>query len=80
VGTDLRGNAILWPCAAAAPLTIAARRRSALKERAASYLGKEVTHTLKANNKKKDVIAMRQGCKPSGTGLSHYVLMDEKKK
>jgi modified peptide precursor CbpA len=31
-------------------------------------------------SKKKDVIATRKGCKATGTGLSQYVLMDEKKK
>jgi modified peptide precursor CbpA len=34
----------------------------------------------KKSNKKKDVIATRKGCKATGTGLSHYVLMDAKKK
>lgn len=27
---------------------------------------------------KKDVIAFRKACKASGTGLSHYILMDKK--
>jgi len=31
-------------------------------------------------SKKKDVIAVRKGCKPAGTGLSHYVSVDAKKK
>jgi modified peptide precursor CbpA len=43
-----------------------------------------VKRALKAKEctkkKKKDVIATRKSCKPSGTGLSHYVLIDEKKK
>jgi len=30
--------------------------------------------------KKKDVISNRKSCKATGTGLSHYVLMDAKKK
>ena len=30
--------------------------------------------------KKKDVIAIRKGCKPAGTGLSHYVAPDANKK
>ena len=30
--------------------------------------------------KKKDVIASRKSCKADGTGLSHYILMDRKKK
>jgi modified peptide precursor CbpA len=34
----------------------------------------------KKSNKKKDVIATRKSCKATGTGLSHYVLMDAKKK
>ncbi|MBI4824602.1 MAG: modified peptide precursor CbpA, partial [Nitrospirae bacterium] len=29
---------------------------------------------------KKDVIAYRKACKAEGTGLSHYILMDRKKK
>ncbi len=29
---------------------------------------------------KKDVIAYRKKCKTDGTGLSHYILMDKKKK
>jgi modified peptide precursor CbpA len=32
------------------------------------------------NNGKKDVIAFRKACKADGTGLSHYILMDPKKK
>jgi len=28
---------------------------------------------------KKAVIAFRKACKARGTGLSHYILMDEKK-
>jgi modified peptide precursor CbpA len=34
----------------------------------------------KKGGKKKEVIATRKGCKPAGTGLSHYVSMDAKKK
>ncbi len=29
---------------------------------------------------KKDVIAYRKACKASGTGLSHYILLDKKAK
>ncbi len=29
---------------------------------------------------KKEVIAVRKTCKARGTGLSHYVMMDSKKK
>ena len=29
---------------------------------------------------KKDVIAYRKTCKATGTGLSHYILMDKKAK
>lgn len=29
---------------------------------------------------KKDVIAYRKSCKATGTGLSHYILMDKKAK
>ncbi len=33
----------------------------------------------KADSKaKKSVIASRKGCKPNGTGLSHYILLDKK--
>jgi len=34
----------------------------------------------KKGSKEKKIIATRKGCKAKGTGLSHYVLMDEKKK
>ena len=36
----------------------------------------------KANDKKatKPVIAYRKKCKTTGTGLSHYILMDKKAK
>jgi modified peptide precursor CbpA len=27
---------------------------------------------------KKDVVSMRKACKATGTGLSHYILMDKK--
>jgi modified peptide precursor CbpA len=30
--------------------------------------------------RKEDVIAYRKGCEAKGTGLSHYILMDRKKK
>ncbi len=30
--------------------------------------------------RKEDVIAYRKGCKAKGTGLSHYILMNRKKK
>ena len=29
---------------------------------------------------KKEVIAYRKACKASGTGLSHYILLDKKSK
>ena len=32
------------------------------------------------NPPKKDVIAYRKTCKATGTGLSHYILMDKKAK
>ena len=31
-------------------------------------------------DKKKKVIAHRKSCKAEGTGLSHYILMDDKAK
>lgn len=34
----------------------------------------------KKNEVKKDVIASRKACDASGTGLSHYILMDKKAK
>ena len=34
----------------------------------------------KENQQEKDVIAYRKSCKASGTGLSHYILMDKKEK
>lgn len=34
----------------------------------------------KQKTKKKDVIAYRKACKASGTGLSHYILLDKKTK
>jgi len=34
----------------------------------------------KKSSQKKDVIASRKSCKATGTGLSHYVTMDAKKK
>ena len=45
------------------------------------WTGKEVAG-LKAtkNPKKKEVIASRKSCKATGTGLSHYVMPDLKKK
>ena len=45
------------------------------------WTGKEVAG-LKAtkNTKKKEVIASRKSCKATGTGLSHYVMPDLKKK
>ena len=37
---------------------------------------------MKAKNsaKKREVIASRKSCKATGTGLSHYVMVDTKKK
>ncbi len=37
---------------------------------------------MKKNTEKKDVIAVRKSCnaQAKGTGLSHYILMDRKKK
>ena len=35
---------------------------------------------IKKETKKKEVIAYRKACKAEGTGLSHYILMDRKKK
>jgi modified peptide precursor CbpA len=35
---------------------------------------------VKKETKKEDVIAYRKACKAEGTGLSHYILMDKKKK
>jgi modified peptide precursor CbpA len=34
----------------------------------------------KSSAKPKAVIATRKSCKATGTGLSHYVMMDAKKK
>ena len=34
----------------------------------------------KEKKTQKDVIASRKSCKAAGTGLSHYILMDRKKK
>jgi len=34
----------------------------------------------KKNNQSKEVIASRKSCKATGTGLSHYVMTDAKKK
>ena len=34
----------------------------------------------KKDSKKKAVIATRRSCKATGVGLSHYVMMEEKKK
>ncbi len=36
--------------------------------------------TTRENKKKPDVIASRKTCNASGTGLSHYILMDKKAK
>ncbi|NQT85603.1 modified peptide precursor CbpA [bacterium] len=36
--------------------------------------------TSKKSSEKKDVIASRKACDAAGTGLSHYILMDRKKK
>ncbi len=41
-------------------------------------MNKEKKTTVK--EKEKDVIAYRKSCKPKGTGLSHYILMDKKSK
>jgi modified peptide precursor CbpA len=35
---------------------------------------------MKKRKVKKDVIAYRKACKTSGTGLSHYILMEKKAK
>jgi len=35
---------------------------------------------MKKKASKKDVIATRRSCDASGTGLSHYILMDRKAK
>jgi len=35
---------------------------------------------MKNRKGKKDVIAYRKACKTTGTGLSHYILMDKKDK
>ncbi len=35
---------------------------------------------MKSAKPKKDVIAFRRSCKADGTGLSHYILTDGKKK
>ncbi len=34
----------------------------------------------KTKKTKKTIIALRKTCKARGTGLSHYVMMDSKKK
>jgi len=34
----------------------------------------------KTSTKKPEVVATRKSCKATGTGLSHYVMMDTKKK
>jgi modified peptide precursor CbpA len=34
----------------------------------------------KTSTKKKEIVATRKTCKATGTGLSHYVMMDAKKK
>lgn len=41
---------------------------------------KDKKKTAKKENTKKDVIAYRKACKAEGAGLSHYILMDRKKK
>lgn len=42
--------------------------------------GKEKVMKKPAKKQKKDVIAYRKSCKATGTGLSHYILMDKKAK
>ncbi|MEK7312994.1 MAG: modified peptide precursor CbpA [Deltaproteobacteria bacterium] len=41
---------------------------------------KKATKTKKAKKAKQDVIAVRKSCNASGTGLSHYILMDKRAK
>ena len=41
---------------------------------------KDKKEVKKETTKKKEVIAYRKACKTEGTGLSHYILMDRKKK
>ena len=41
---------------------------------------KEKVKDVKKDGKKKEVIAHRKSCDASGTGLSHYILMDRKAK
>jgi len=41
---------------------------------------RESEKKMKKTPKKKDVIAYRKTCKATGTGLSHYILMDKKAK
>ncbi len=40
----------------------------------------EKVKATKKTSAKKDVIASRKSCDASGTGLSHYILMDKKAK
>jgi len=41
---------------------------------------KDKMKTTKGSDTKKDVIAYRKTCDARGTGLSHYILMDRKKR
>jgi len=41
---------------------------------------KDKVKTTKGGSTKKDVIAFRKTCNARGTGLSHYILMDRKKR
>lgn len=35
---------------------------------------------MKKKKAEKDVVAYRKACKPNGSGLSHYILLDRKTK
>lgn len=41
---------------------------------------KQANHTKPLSQRRPDVIAIRKTCDASGTGLSHYVLMDKQAK
>jgi modified peptide precursor CbpA len=56
--------------------------QTSVRRRAGSLFvqGKEVIPVKTTNNSsKRTIIATRKGCDANGTGLSHYVMMDNKK-
>jgi len=56
-------------------LTYYTRRKEEMKT-----IKKDKVKTTKGGSTKKDVIAFRKTCNARGTGLSHYILMDRKKR